>query len=69
MPQGETHLLTVTLPNKRRIHLFKAIVWWSKGCEFPVENVTIARQPPTQLQQTVRQLARGRYAIARAHVY
>ena len=41
MRPGETLSLTVTLPNEQRILVPRAIVRWSRGQEFPVENLAI----------------------------
>jgi hypothetical protein len=38
-------LLTVTLPNKQRIEVPKAVVRWSRDQEFTGENVVIQSQP------------------------
>jgi len=39
--QGETLSLTVTLPNEQHIEVPKAVVRWSRGQEFAVENTSI----------------------------
>jgi len=41
MRPGETLSLTVTLPNEQRIKISEAVVRWSRGQEFAVENVVI----------------------------
>lgn len=41
MHAGETLSLTVTLPNEQRIWVPEAVVRWSKGKNFPVENVVV----------------------------
>ena len=41
MRPGETLWLTVTLPNDNRIEVPEAVVRWSKGQEFAVENTSI----------------------------
>ena len=58
MRPGETLPLTVTLPNEQRIEAPAAMVRWSRGQEFAVENLPI--EPPThaQLQHGVTRLAR-----------
>ena len=58
MRPGETLPLTVTLPNEQRIEAPAAMVRWSRGQEFAVENLPI--EPPThaQLQHDVKRLAR-----------
>ena len=38
MRPGETLSLTVTLPNEQRIEIPEAVVRWSRGREFAVEN-------------------------------
>jgi hypothetical protein len=56
MRPGETLSLTVTLPNEQRITVPEAVVRWSRGQEFAVENVL--REPHTQarLQHYVKRL-------------
>ena len=39
MRPGETLSLTITLPNKQWIEVPEAVVRWSRGQEFAVENV------------------------------
>jgi len=39
MRPGETLSLTITLPNEQRIEVPEAVVRWSRGLEFAVENV------------------------------
>jgi hypothetical protein len=41
MRPGETLSLTVTLPNEQCIEIPEAVVRWSRGQEFAVENVVI----------------------------
>jgi hypothetical protein len=41
MRPGETLSLTVTLPNAQRIEIPEAVVRWSRGQEFAVENLAI----------------------------
>ena len=38
MRPGEALSLTVTLPNEQRIKIPEAVVRWSRGQEFAVEN-------------------------------
>ena len=38
---GESLSLTVTLPNEQHIKVPEAVVWWSRGQEFAVENLAI----------------------------
>jgi hypothetical protein len=47
---GETLPLTVTLPNEERIEVPHAIVRWSRGQEFMVENVLVERHTYARLQ-------------------
>jgi PilZ domain len=53
MRPGETLSLTITLPNKKRIEVPEAIVRWSRGQEFAVENVVVEPQTDARLQQYV----------------
>ena len=46
MQLGEPLSLTVTLSNAQRIEISEAVVRWSRGQEFAVENVAI--EPHTQ---------------------
>jgi hypothetical protein len=39
MRLGETLSLTIPLPNEQRIEVTEAVVRWSRGQEFSVENV------------------------------
>jgi hypothetical protein len=48
MRPGETLSLTVTLPNEQRIEVPEAVVRWSRGQEFAVENVVV--EPNTHFQ-------------------
>ena len=41
MRPGEPLSLTVTHPNEQRIEIPEAVVRWSRGQEFAVENVAI----------------------------
>ena len=43
MRPGETLSLTVTLPNEQCIEVREAVVRWSRGQEFAVENVVVER--------------------------
>ena len=58
MRPGETLSLTVTLPNEQCIQIPEAVVRWSRGQEFAVENVLIEQHNPVRLQQYVNRLAR-----------
>jgi hypothetical protein len=50
MRPGETLSLTVTLPNEQRIEIPEAVVRWSRGEEFAVENVAVERHTKARLQ-------------------
>jgi len=50
MPPGVTLSLTITLPNKKRIEVPEAVVRWSRGQEFAVENVMREPQTDASLQ-------------------
>ncbi len=54
----ETLALTVMLPNEQRIEIPEAVVRWSRGQEFAVENVTIEPHTCTRLQHYVKQLVK-----------
>ena len=54
----ETLSLIVTLPNEQRIELPKAVVRWSRGQEFAVENVAIKPYTHTRLQHYVKRFLR-----------
>jgi hypothetical protein len=56
MRPGETLSLTVTLPNEQRIEIPEAIVRWSRGDEFAVENVVLERHTHARLQHFVKRL-------------
>jgi hypothetical protein len=56
MRPGETLSLTVTLPNEQRIKVPKAVVRWSRGQEFAVENVAIKLHTLARLQHYVKRL-------------
>jgi len=55
---GETLSLTVTLPNDQRIVVPEAVVRWSRGQEFAVENVLIEQHNHVRLQHYVNRLVR-----------
>ena len=57
MLPGEPLSLTVTLPNEQRIEIPEAVVRWSRGQEFAVENRLIERRTHTRLQAYVKRLA------------
>ena len=58
MRPGETLSLSVTLPNKQRILIPQAVVRWSRGQEFAVENVVIETHAHARLRHFVNQSAR-----------
>lgn len=53
---GETLSLTVTLPNEQRIEIPEAVVRWSRGQEFAVENIVIQPHTHARLQHYVKRL-------------
>jgi PilZ domain len=57
MRPGETPSLTVTLPNEQRIEVPEAVVRWSRGQEFAVENLAIKPHTRARLQHYVKRLA------------
>lgn len=58
MRPEETLSLTVTLPNDQRIEIPEAVVRWSRGQEFAVENLVIAPNTHARLQHYVKRLVR-----------
>ena len=50
----------VTLPNEQRIKIPDAVVRWSRGQEFAVENVLIEQHNHVRLQHYVNRLVRER---------
>jgi hypothetical protein len=56
MRPGETLSLTVILPNNRRLDEPGAVVRWSRGQEFAVENLAIEAQTHARLQHDVTRL-------------
>ena len=63
--KGKTLLLTVTLPNEERIEVPQAIVRWSRGQEFAVENVMVQRHTHARLQRYVKGLVQELTEIVR----
>lgn len=59
MRPGETVSLTVTLPNEQRIEVPEAVVRWSRGEEFAVENVSIERHTQARLRHYVKSLVQS----------
>ena len=58
MRPGETLSLTVMLPNEQRIEIPEAMVRWSRGLEFAVENITIEPHAQARLKHYVKRLVR-----------
>ncbi|MEO5630691.1 MAG: PilZ domain-containing protein [Nitrospiraceae bacterium] len=58
MRPGESLSLTVTLPNEQRIEVPKAVVRWSPGQEFAVENMLIAPHAHARIQHYLKRLVR-----------
>ena len=56
MHPGETLSLMFTLPNEQRIEIPEAVVRWSKGREFAVENMAIEPHTQARLAHYVKQL-------------
>jgi hypothetical protein len=56
MRPGETLSLTVTLPNEQRIVVPDAVVRWSRGQEFAVENISVERHTQARLEHYVKRL-------------
>jgi len=56
MRPGETLWLTVRLPKKQWIEIPEAVVRWSRGQEFAVENLAIERHTHARLQHYVHRL-------------
>jgi hypothetical protein len=56
MRPGEILSLAVTLPNEQRIEIPKAVVRWSRGQEFAVENMAIEPQTQARLKHYVKRL-------------
>ena len=56
MRPGEALSLTVTLPNEQRIDVPVAVVRWSRGQEFAVENLVIETHTHARLQHYVTRL-------------
>jgi hypothetical protein len=56
MRPGEPLTLTVTLPNEQHIEILRAVVRWSRGQEFAVENVVIEPHTQARLAHYVKRL-------------
>lgn len=67
MRPGETLSLTVTLPNEQRIKVPEAVVRWSRGQEFAVENVKVEQHTQARLQHYVKRLAKGTSFLRTGH--
>ena len=52
----DAHSLTVTLPNEQHIKIPQAVVRWSRGQEFAVENVAIEPHTQARLAHYVKRL-------------
>ena len=61
---GETLSLTATLPNEQHIEVPEAVVRWSRGQEFAVENMLIAPHAHARLQHYLKRLVREPTEIA-----
>ena len=58
MRPGGKLSLTVTLPNEQRILISQAVVRWSRGQQFAVENLAIESHTHARLQHHVKRLVR-----------
>ena len=58
MRPGETLSLSVTLPNEQRIVVPEAVVRWSRGQEFAVENLMVEQHTKARLEHYVNRLVR-----------
>jgi hypothetical protein len=58
MRPGETLSLTVTLPNEQCIEVPEAVVRWSRGQEFAVENLKVEQHTKARLEHYVDRLVR-----------
>ena len=56
MRPGETVSLTVMLPNEQNIEVPVAVVRWSRGQDFAVENIFIEAHTHARLQHYVKRL-------------
>ena len=63
MRPGEILSLTVTLPNEQHILIPVAVVRWSRGQEFAVENLAIEPHTRARLQHYVNRLVRNQRRI------
>jgi hypothetical protein len=58
MRPGETLSLAVTLPSEQRIEVPEAVVRWSRGQEFAVENLLLELHTHARLQHYVKRLTK-----------
>jgi len=65
MRPGETLSLTVRLSNEERIEVPQAVVRWSRGQEFAVQNVMVARHTHARLQRYVKGLVQELTEVVR----
>ena len=67
MRPGETLSLTVTLPNEQCIKVPEAVVRWSRGQEFAVENMVIERHAHARLQHYVKRQVQQSAHVSQIH--
>lgn len=58
MRPGETLSLVVALTNEQHIKVPEAVVRWSRGQEFAVENVVVERHTKARLEHYVKRLVK-----------
>ena len=63
MQPGESVALTVTLPNEQCIQVPEAVVRWSRGQEFAVENVVVEPHTQARLWHYVKRLVHDRRTV------
>ncbi|MCI0427174.1 MAG: PilZ domain-containing protein [Nitrospiraceae bacterium] len=63
MRPGETLSLTVTLQNKQCSEVLQAVVRWSRGQEFALENMLIEPHIQAHLQHYVKRLVHERTKV------
>jgi hypothetical protein len=56
MRSGETLSFTVTLSNEQHNEIPEAVVRWSRGQKFAVENISVERQTQVRLQHYMKRL-------------
>jgi len=59
--QGTRFHLTVMLPHEQRIKVSEAIVRWSRGQAFVVENISVKRHTKLRLYHYVKRMVQERY--------